>query len=238
MKNLLVVHGGPGLSNDYIIPSLANLEGDYKIIHFNYELISPANLGSVISQFDNILSTLDLNNTIILAHSFGAIIVLAHFRTTKIIVEKYIFSNWIYNYDWLNDFILNNKAYLDANYNNSTSLKARMLSIVDLYFDDHHKGTSTLESLNYFDFAFESLNNEAKSLSFTSEVQQLASKIISISCLNDRIVSFKYIDAVVEKYKIKSIVLSNGAHFPFLQNKSLFFDKLNHVLEHWRTHES
>ena len=227
MKKLIVVPGGPGISSDYVIhPFRDHLNECFEIIPFDYHLLHPTSFDLVTSRFDQFLSKFNHEQINIFAHSFGSMIVLAHFRKTQKTFARYIFSNWIYDYAWTESFLELNKQYLDQNYKESNSLKERMLSLVDLYFDDTATGYSVLNRQTYNDKCFDILNSEGKKLSFENEVMHLSSKILSIASLNDKIIYPFYIAEIVRKHNLNSMFLSSGAHFPFVSSQSMFYEKL------------
>jgi len=145
---------------------------------------------------------------------------------TQKIFERYIFSNWICDYAWTEDLLRENDKYLAQNYNESKFLRERMLSLVALFFDEVSIGLSILNGQEYYDDCFDALNSEGKKLSFINEVKHLSSKIVSITCENDKIISPRYTEAIVKSYNLNSIILNSGAHFPIVYSQSMFFEKL------------
>ena len=230
MKKLLVIHGGPGMSNDYILPYLNSLEKDFDVVGFAYDLIESPTLDKVVDQLQELLEQINLNETTILAHSFGSIIVLYHYRKYKIEFSRYIFANWIYDNSWLDMFLNNNRAFLEQRYFSTGTLKERMHSIIPLYFDSEALGERVLNETRYNDLGFNNLSLEAKALNFEHEIGLLAKNIFSIFSKNDRVVDCSYMEKIALKFNIQKFCLNTGAHFPYLDLKSGFFEKIEAFL--------
>jgi DNA-binding Xre family transcriptional regulator len=225
MKNLLLIHGGPGFDDSYFYPYFTNHLSKDSIKTHSFVIGQEINSYSIDSACDEIeakLQNIGSEDITILGHSYGAFLVLFHHFKYKPQNYKYIFSNWIYDYSWLDKFIANNKKLVDSC--PSDNLKNRILHYCELYFEDKSIGLEVLNRINYNDKLNLMLSHESKAITNLSNQLELMQKnMISISCQNEKLIPISYINSICKRYEIKNYILNSYSHFPFIENASEFF---------------
>lgn len=87
-KPIIVLHGGPGLSQDYLLPQMLELAKDHEVIFYdqrgsgqslttelNHDYI---NIDKFTEDLEQLRTELDLNNIILLGHSWGAFLAMSY----------------------------------------------------------------------------------------------------------------------------------------------------------------
>lgn len=101
-KPLIVIHGGPGLSQDYLLPELANLSENYTVIFYDQRACGKSTgkidadsitIENYIDDLDAIRKYFGFNKISILGHSWGGFLAMKYAITHPESVEGLILSN-------------------------------------------------------------------------------------------------------------------------------------------------
>lgn len=232
MKNMLLIHGGPGLDDSYFHPYFENYLNKINIKIHSYRIGSTVDvysINNIIAEIEQHIKMINDDKIIVLSHSYGAFLMLMHHRTFKPTSIKYIFSNWIYDYSWLDMFTSNNKNLEQTC--PQGDLKTRTLHYLDCYFENALIGTEVLNKINYNDKQFDLLSEESKLITdLEYEIKQIRDRLTSICCCDEKLIQFEYIHNICLKYNLKSYEIKSKSHFPFNDNPDDFFQIIKEIL--------
>lgn len=228
-KSLVLVHGGPGFDDSYFYPYLLNLKEVYQEI-YSYKLgsrVSNYSIDSLVQELHDYTSSLEGEITY-LGHSFGAALLIEAFSGLPCAKNiKLIFSNWISDNKWIDEFFKNHPeakvigAGLD--------LKRRTWKYIQYYFIDLAEGEKVLKRIGYNDEIFEAFSEYLANLNLDQKIQALQSKTYSIHSTEDRITTKTYINKIEKKRGIESYTVKNAGHFPFIDNPQEFLQVIRKI---------
>src|ERR1700733_8968688 len=101
-KPLIVLHGGPGLSQDYLLPQLYKLAEDNFVIFYDQRgsgqstgaiNLDTINIDTFVNDLDNIRKAFNLKTISLLGHSWGGFLAMEYAIAHPERVEKLILSN-------------------------------------------------------------------------------------------------------------------------------------------------
>jgi proline iminopeptidase len=96
---ILIIHGGPGLSHDYLLPNLKNLSNKYKLIFYDQRAsgsssinldVNSITIDNFIQDIDELRNVFGIEKLNIMAHSWGGILAMKyaikHSENTKSLI--------------------------------------------------------------------------------------------------------------------------------------------------------
>ena len=229
MEKILVLHGGPGLDSSYIKPIFERNLEQYDILAPDFNDKASIKLTYQLSKISNYFN----ESSITICHSFGSLLFLKfldNFKPKLSSNYKIVFSNWIYDYNWLDLFDKKNPKVI-ANAPTSC-LKDQMLYYSSLYFETEklNVGKKILNKINYSDDVNNSIYNQIKDFDSLATLFKYSEYITSLHCDNERIISPTYINDVCKKYNISNTFLDSSSHFPFIDNEDIYFKTLKELI--------
>lgn len=122
---LIVIHGGPGLSQDYLLPQMSELEKTHFVIFYDQrgcgqstgEITSETiNIESFIADLDAVRNAFHFEKVSILGHSWGGLLAMHYAITHPEHIKKLILSNSApaSSEDWtlfMNEWVKRTKPY-------------------------------------------------------------------------------------------------------------------------------
>lgn len=227
-KNLLLIHGGPGLDDSYFFPFLSPLEEFYNLISYRIgSRCKDYSLDSLVHELENVINKIDGDNLNVLAHSFASVILLNSKDKVLNRFSNLILSNWIYNTEWIDIF---HKKYPEAAETEGNSLKEDMLKQVDYYFCDINLGTKVLNQISFSDEIYQQSLACYEHLDLSLRVEKHLNKITSVCSEFDKIVPSEYISMITNRLNIKNYLIPNAGHFPFAEQPEIYLNNLKHII--------
>lgn len=101
-KPLIIIHGGPGLTQDYLLPQMYQLANDYFVIFYDQRGCGKSigkinentiNMDTFINDIEAIRQALHLNKISVLGHSWGGFLAMSYAITHPEHVDKLILAN-------------------------------------------------------------------------------------------------------------------------------------------------
>ncbi len=100
-KNLVVLHGGPGLNHSYFKPHLNDLEKNFRVIYFDQRACGKSTIPSpdsisinfLVDDLEALRKELKIGKLNLLAHSWGAVLATQYALVYPQNVEAIIYSN-------------------------------------------------------------------------------------------------------------------------------------------------
>jgi pimeloyl-ACP methyl ester carboxylesterase len=201
-------------SYSYVIGSSVSRD-DYSLDALTKEFIGFIN---TFTEYDSIY---------VLCHSFGAFLALNYLKTKRLNpqIKKFIFSNWIYNGSWIEEFTKNHPETL--NFEPQDSFRESTKMYLKYYFKEHEKFESVLDKINYNDQLYNCISSTFTRNDFSSELKRHNNLIDSISSSSDCITTSSYIENICAKVGLRNFAIENSGHFPFLEQ----YEKFEKILE-------
>lgn len=238
---VIAIHGGPGMDYSYFIPYLSILEKEFEIFYYTQGHSGHYSIEGLVHELRDIIeaSSAQDHKIFLLAHSFGASLVLESLRSQATYYEEkiqgIIFSNWIYDYDWVQYLdwktINNQCASIDKALSEDEVYREEMLRLGELYFTPKYlkQGDEVLKKVK-FNASLKNIINEQFLSTFNAKdtLLKLSLPILSLIGDKDRIVHAQYFqrELVTLLGSIQHEVISNAGHFPFIENESLFCNRV------------
>ncbi len=225
---IIAVHGGPGLSSEYLTPLEEQFSNRYNFIKYTQgEYLDITSLNDLSTELEGIIGS-DDSNTILFAHSFGSIIALNHFRMYQPKKIKYIFNSWVYDASWSEMFYKKNFQLISSC--KSTTFKETMYYYGSLYFEDSSLAKNVFDKLK-FNEEISKIQQELNELNFKEELKLISDRTVSISSSDEEIVPFNYIQDICSKCNIKNYFIQSKSHFSFLEKPEEFNKIFSNILK-------
>lgn len=184
-KNILLVHGGPGMDDSYFYPYLADLKRKHNVISYTQgeRLLqkSRITIGDLLEEYNSILTEIPGEVTVI-GHSFGACIAVNYWCELEHKIEKLVLCNWPYDNKWINEFYTKYPETIEFS---CFDYRTQNLKLLSYYFMDQIKGKEVLEKITYDQNIFESIGDYLSNLNLDDFIKRARHKIVSISSRDD-----------------------------------------------------
>ena len=218
---LYLVHGGPGFDDSYFYPYFNDLSSyfDIKSHTLGSQVFKDKiTIEDLVRELTDNLNKVPNEHIILLGHSFGAALIIELLNSQNHLIKRtqcIIFSNWIVNNKWIEQFFQNYPE--TAKLEKKTCLREMTLGYLDYYFNDSIEGKNVLDKIQYNSKLYFSFSNYLTSLDLESKLSKISIPIVSISSENDAITPKSYITYNASRFKIQNHDISNAGHFPFVE---------------------
>lgn len=251
---ILIIHGGPGLSHDYFLPSLRDLSNQYKLIFYDQRASgkSDLNLDAKSITIDNFLRDIDeLRNTLgieklnLMAHSWGGILAMKYAVIYPDNVKSLILVNSVgasseiatlSNLELAKRFTKEDSLQR-AQILNSEGFQRRtegsIESLMKIGFKNQFYNKTYLDSLNLSigenymitSQLLQNLGEELKDFNFHSDLKTIQSPALLIYGSYDPLTRLAGIKIHESINNSEFIILDDCGHFPFIE-KQIEFNKV------------
>lgn len=256
-ENLVVVHGGPGLSHDYFRPHLDGLAKDFQLVYFDQRASGRSALPAddsisirlMVDDIEALRKDLGLGKINLLGHSWGAVLATHYALTYPGHMGKLIYSNpstFSHEYDSLIMEEMQNRstdAYAEAQL---TMRKhgAPKLSDYETLFRESFKlsayDTGNIRKLNLalpenFPRASRALHNlnrdPAMAINLYDSVKQFDFPVLIIFGLSDLLplTAAKQLEENIAGAKL--VVFRKSGHFPFVEEQAMYLRTIREFLK-------
>lgn len=226
MNNIVLIHGGPGLDSSYFGSVFEENLAGYNFIKPDFNLNKFDNIDSQSLELENLIRKYD--PAYVICHSFGAILFLYYLKQSKNFSTKALFTNWVYDYSWLDEFKINNKSLYEND--NSNNIHESMIHYNPIYFEDSQLGLKILGSIKYNDSVCKRVTSDAMNLNLESTLFEHYSQIKSLHSKEERLIPKHYIENITNKFKIENYYIDGKSHFPFIEYPDSYFKILKEIL--------
>lgn len=252
---LVVIHGGPGLSQDYLLPQMARLSENYFVIFYDQrgsgrstgELKESGNLETFMNDIEAIRKEFGFEKISILGHSWGGFVAMKyatiHPNSVKRLVLVTSMSACYEDFklfleEW-NKRMAPYKSQLESITNNSCfsegdpTLHEQLLKLIfATYFFNPNKvceltlSMSRKAALNGIE-ARKIFNDEVKDYDLLSDLGQLYLPTLIIHGDSDPnpLQSATHIHTAIKNSKL--VVIKECGHFPYIEQPETFFKLLS-----------
>ncbi|MBX2913704.1 MAG: alpha/beta fold hydrolase [Cyclobacteriaceae bacterium] len=257
---ILIVHGGPGLNHSYFLPHFKELESKYQLVFIDQRACgkSSGNLDSTqmtidwfVRDIEAVRKELKLGKVSVLAHSWGGLLGMLYAARYPQNIRSLIISNSVSpkqgEYDQqINQTVSGRYSYEDSTLRsqtiNSKAFKEGDLEVYKILFKISFKQTfkeqAYIDSLNLYlpsDFhqkrkTLDFMSKELASYNFYPQLKRIKCRTLIIHGDYDAIP----VDLAQNLNRSISLsqlfVISNAGHFPFIEQKRVFFDLIERFI--------
>lgn len=257
---ILIIHGGPGLSHDYFLPSLSSLSDKYKLIFYDQRASGKSDLNTspesitldnFIKDIDALRDTFDIEKINLMAHSWGGILAMKYATMYPDKIKSLILVNSVgasseiatlSNLELAKRFtqkdsiqrveILNSDEFQKRSTNSIESL-------MKIGFKHQFYNKTYLDSLNLslnenYMTSSQLLQNLAKDLSdfdFHSDLKTIQCPTLLIYGNYDPLTHLAGKKIHESIDNSEFIILDKCGHFPFIEKQKEFNDVLTNFME-------
>lgn len=257
---IIVIHGGPGLGFNYLVPHLSDLASNFRLIFYDQRAsgksdpnidISDISMANFVEDIEELRKKFKLDKINILAHSWGGLLAIKYAGKYSHNVSKLILVDTIgakSDPEKKADKIAMSRFSEDdikkiQDYMNSQRVKDRDHDILEEFmefnFKASFKNVKYLSNLDLnFDSNFGSNSKKLQNLDFDINNYDLTNDLKRIKC------STLIIHGDYDPYPIEAIeyiddmltnssikIIKNSGHFPFIEAKIEFYEIMNKFMK-------
>lgn len=256
---IIILHGGPGLNQSYFFPHFNKLAEKHQLIFYDQRgcgkssdsvAAETISLENYIKDIDALMETFHIKKVTLLSHSFGGVFASNYAFTHPDKVKKLVLVNSVpFNKEFEKQIGLLNKnkqlpidsierAEIIASTDFKDGKVAAFENLFNVVFRSSFFNRSYSDSLHLkleenFGENRKKLNNLSKDLTkfdFYADLKKVKCPVIVIYGKSDAIPIEAYTKMAENLKTCKLVGIDNAGHYPFIEQKSIFFKILERNL--------